>query len=153
MVHPTNHIWKVGNLHCALSVSWFTLRTIFSKPVIYVVNLREFEWFFNRQPHFTVYRRTWFTLRNFSLVWGSLRLAPINFEKIFSKMLDYFRNFRKLNLSKISRYTVCTFNIPLSFQGNTVNMMPRKVVKLLSDLKLPPLRIAYQGSLMEKMFH
>ena len=33
-------------------------------------------------------------------------IITINFEKIFSKMLDYFRNFRKLNLSKISRYTV-----------------------------------------------
>ena len=31
MVHPTNHIWRIGNLHCALSVSWFTLRTIFNK--------------------------------------------------------------------------------------------------------------------------
>jgi len=28
------------------------------------------------------------------------------FEKIFSKMLDYFRNFRKLNPSKISHFTV-----------------------------------------------
>ena len=27
-------------------------------------------------------------------------------KKIFSKMLDYFRNFQKLNPSKISRYTV-----------------------------------------------
>ena len=33
-------------------------------------------------------------------------IITINFKKIFSKMLDYFRNFRKLNLSKISRYTV-----------------------------------------------
>ena len=32
-VYP-NCIWKVSNLHCALSVSWFTLRTKFSKPVI-----------------------------------------------------------------------------------------------------------------------
>ena len=30
----------------------------------------------------------------------------INFEKIFSKMLDYFRNFRKLSPSKVSRYMV-----------------------------------------------
>ena len=34
-------------------------------------NFSEFEWLFNRQLHFTIYRRTWFTLRKFSLVWGS----------------------------------------------------------------------------------
>ena len=32
----------------------------------------------------------------------------IDFEKIFSEMLDSFRNFRKLNPSKNSRYTVAS---------------------------------------------
>ena len=39
MVHPTNHIWRISNRHYALSVSWFTLRTIFSELVIYAVIL------------------------------------------------------------------------------------------------------------------
>ena len=34
MVHPTNHIWRISNRHCALSVSWFTLQTIFGGLVI-----------------------------------------------------------------------------------------------------------------------
>ena len=38
MVHPMNHIWRISNLHCALSMLWFTLRTIFSELVIYAVN-------------------------------------------------------------------------------------------------------------------
>ena len=42
MVHPTNHIWRISNRHCALSVLWFTLRTIFSELVIYAVILRDF---------------------------------------------------------------------------------------------------------------
>jgi len=47
---------------------------------------------------------------------GPLRNIPevhvhdngIDFKKIFSKMLDYFRNFWKLNPSKISHYTICS---------------------------------------------
>ena len=35
----------------------------------------------------------------------------INFQKIFSKMLDYFGSFQKLNLSKDSRYTPYTVSI------------------------------------------
>ena len=31
----------------------------------------------------------------------------VDFEKIFSKMLDVFLKFSKINPSKISRYTVC----------------------------------------------
>ena len=34
MVHPPNHIWRISNLCCALSVSWFTLRAIFGRSVI-----------------------------------------------------------------------------------------------------------------------
>ena len=74
MVHPTNHIWRISNLCCALSVSWFTLRTIFSKLVIYTVILLNL-YGISIDTRFYPFYRTWFTLRNLSLVWGSLRLA------------------------------------------------------------------------------
>ena len=44
MVHPMNHIWRISNWHCALSMSWFILWTIFSKLVIYIVILLWFCW-------------------------------------------------------------------------------------------------------------
>ena len=63
-----------------LSVSWFTLWTIFSKLAIYTVILPWFCWtcmVFQLTLIFICFCHTWFTLWNLSLVWGSLRLASI----------------------------------------------------------------------------
>ena len=73
MVHLTNHIWRISNPLCALSASWFTLQTIFSKLVIYTVILPWFCWtcmVFQSTLVLSVFCRTWFTLWNLRLVWA-----------------------------------------------------------------------------------
>ena len=48
-VHPMNHIWRISNLHYALSMLWLTLQTIFSELVIYAVcTFVKFIRYFNR---------------------------------------------------------------------------------------------------------
>ena len=42
--HQSRGCWIISNLCCALSVWWFTLRTIFSKLVIYTIILLWFCW-------------------------------------------------------------------------------------------------------------
>lgn len=84
IARSTNYIWRISNLHRAFFVSWlFTVwSAVFSKLVIYVhcdssvilFNLYGIQ----SALVFICFCRIWFTLWNFLLVWGSLRLAPIS---------------------------------------------------------------------------
>ena len=103
--------YLISNLCCALSMSWFTLRTIFSKLAIVIYTLIffrdfvEFVWYFNRHSFLSIYC-TWFTLQNFSLLWGLLRLTPII---PYSSRFFGILNFMCLFLSYVLLHTtICT---------------------------------------------
>ena len=71
----------VSNLCCALSVSWFTLRTIFSELVICAVILpwvHDLVWHFQSTIIFIHFCCAWFTLRNLPLVWRLTRACLNN---------------------------------------------------------------------------